>query len=58
MNLNLQRCIILKRLLYYNEMENNNSIIITEPSIVSYYQENPNLNIVNMNLIFIDILSG
>ena len=39
-------------------MENNNSIIITEPSIVSYYQENPNLNIVNMNLIFIDILKN
>jgi len=34
------------------------SIIITEPNIISYYKENPNLDIVNINLIFIDILKN
>lgn len=33
-------------------------IIITEPSIISYYKENTNLDIVNINLIFIDILKN
>ena len=36
-------------------MEN---IIITEPNIISYYKQNPNLDIVNINLIFIDILKN
>jgi hypothetical protein len=33
-------------------------IIITEPAILKYYAENPNIDIVTMNLIFIDILKN
>jgi len=36
----------------------NNSITITDETIVSYYRENPNINIVTMNHIFIDILKN
>jgi hypothetical protein len=34
------------------------SITITEPSIVEYYSANPHLDIVSMNLVFIDILKN
>lgn len=34
----------------------NNSIIIKDKTIIAFYNDNPNLNIVDMNLIFIDIL--
>lgn len=36
----------------------NNSITITDETIVSYYRENPTINIVTMNHIFIDILKN
>jgi hypothetical protein len=39
-------------------MEYTNSIIITDPTIVSYYRDNPSVDIVAMNLIFIDILKN
>lgn len=35
---------------------NNNNIIITDKTIIAFYNDNPNLNIVDINLIFIDIL--
>ena len=35
---------------------NSNSITITDQTIISYYKENPNVDIVNMNLILIDII--
>jgi len=34
------------------------SIIITDPEIISYYKENPNINMVTMNHIFINILKN
>jgi hypothetical protein len=34
----------------------NNSITIKDKTIIAFYNDNPNLNIVDMNLIFIDIL--
>ena len=34
------------------------SIIINDPTIISYYKNNPNLDIVNINLIFIEILKN
>lgn len=37
------------------QMENEH-IVITDKTIIDFYQTNPNLNIVNMNLILIDIL--
>ena len=39
-------------------MENKKQIVITDPVIVSYYQENPNIDIITMNHIFIDILKS
>jgi len=36
----------------------NNSIIITDDVIIKYYRENPNIDIVTINLIFIDILKN
>ena len=36
----------------------DNSILITDPTIVSYYKNNPNINIVTMNNIFIEILNS
>ena len=39
-------------------MEENNSILITDPTIISYYKENPNLDFVTINLFFIDILKN
>lgn len=37
---------------------NTSSITITDPHIVSYYKDNPHINIVIMNQIFIDILKN
>lgn len=34
----------------------NNNIIIKDKTIIAFYNENPNLNIIDINLIFIDIL--
>lgn len=43
----------------YNKMEKrNNQIVITDEFIISYYRENPNIDIVTMNHIFIDILKN
>ena len=39
-------------------MEHTNSITITDPTIVSFYRENTHLNVVSMNLVFIDILKN
>ncbi len=39
-------------------MDNKNQIIITDPLIVSYYRENPNIDVITMNHIFIDILKS
>lgn len=36
----------------------NNSIVITDEVIISYYRENPQLDVVTMNHIFIDILKN
>lgn len=36
----------------------NNQIVITDDIIISYYRENPNIDIVTMNHIFIDILKN
>jgi hypothetical protein len=36
----------------------DNCIKITDAAIISYYKENPNLNIVTMNQIFIEILKS
>lgn len=36
--------------------DNTRNIIIKDKTIIAFYNENPNLNIVDMNLIFIDIL--
>lgn len=36
----------------------NNSITITDETILSYYRENPHIDIVAMNLMFIDILKN
>jgi hypothetical protein len=36
----------------------DNSILITDPNIVSYYKNNPNIDIVTMNNIFIEILNS
>lgn len=38
--------------------KNTNSIIITDEVIISYYRENPQIDIVTMNHIFIDILKN
>jgi len=42
---------------YYNKMEEH-SIIITDQTIIAYYRENPQLDIVSINHIFIDILKN
>ncbi len=39
-------------------MDNKEQIIIDDPVIISYYRENPHLDIVIMNHIFIDILKS
>jgi hypothetical protein len=36
--------------------DNKHNIIIKDKTIIAFYNDNPNLNIVDMNLIFIDIL--
>jgi hypothetical protein len=38
------------------ETDNKKNIIIKDKTIIAFYNDNPNLNIVNINLIFIDIL--
>lgn len=38
--------------------KNNEQIIVSDPIIISFYKENPNLNFITMNHIFIDILKG
>jgi len=39
-------------------MENTNTIVVSEQSIIKYYKENPNIDFITINLIFIDILKN
>ena len=38
------------------EADNKKNIVIKDKTIIAFYNDNPNLNIISMNLIFIDIL--
>ena len=39
------------------ETNNKQNIIIKDETIIAFYNDNPNLNIIDINHIFIDILN-
>jgi len=47
-----------KTYIYYLMQEQYENIIVSDPTILSFYKSNPNLDFISMNHIFIDILKS